>query len=100
MLCTSTVRRAGWAGQRAFSSATAWRTAAWKRASSESSAAGSTERMSTSMLASAAMAFTEVPPCTTPTLKVTLGSAGTWKSAILAMARPRACVGLGMPKSP
>jgi hypothetical protein len=56
--------------------------------------------MSTSIVALAAMAFTDVPPETTPTLKVVLGDAGTWRSAIAAIARPRAWIGFGIPKAP
>ena len=42
--------------------------------------------------------FTEVPPWITPTLNVVFGSSGTWNSAICAIARPIAWIGLGMPK--
>ena len=42
--------------------------------------------------------FTEVPPWITPTLNVVFGSFGTWNSAICAIARPIAWIGLGMPK--
>ena len=59
-----------------------------RRATSESrrrappSAAGSAERRSTSIHASAAIALTDVPPPTRPTLNVVCGSRGTCRSAM------------------
>ena len=50
------------------------------------------------MDAESEIVFTEVPPWITPTLNVVFGSSGTWNSAICAMARPIAWIGLGMPK--
>ena len=62
--------------QRAFSSATASLTSSSSRASSLSSSSVEFERMSTAIRASAAMALTEVPPLTVPTVNVVLGSDG------------------------
>ena len=55
--------------------------------------------MSTFILASAAMALTEVPPVTVPTVNVVLGSDGVCKSEIFAIARPIAWIALGNPNS-
>ena len=57
-----------------FSSSTASRTTARKASSSFLSSAHASERMSTSMLTSKGIELTEVPPRTTPTLKVVFGS--------------------------
>ena len=48
------------------------------------------ERMSTSIVASAEMEFTDVPPLMTPTLNVVFGVVGTWMSEMPAIARPSA----------
>ena len=56
--------------------------------------------MSTSMDASPAIEFTDVPPFTTPTVYVVFGLAGTCTSAISAIARPMAWIALGMPNAP
>ena len=48
----------------------------------------------------AEMEFTDVPPDTRPTLKVTLGCVGACRSAIFAIARPMAWIGFGMPNAP
>ena len=55
--------------------------------------------MSTAIRASAAMALTEVPPLTVPTVKVVLGSDGGCRSEIFAIARPIAWIALGRPNS-
>ena len=86
--------------QRAFSSATAASTAFWNLASSAASEAGSDERMSTSIQASNGIELTDVPPPMRPTLNVVFGSCGTWNSAIFAIARPSAPIGLAMPNAP
>jgi hypothetical protein len=52
------------------------------------------------MVALDAIEFTVCPPLTTPTLNVVRGVAGTCSAPIFAIARPRACTGLGMPKAP
>ena len=49
------------------------------------SAAGSADRRSTSIQRPTAIAFTDVPPPTRPTLNVVFGSRGTWRSAICAI---------------
>ena len=56
--------------------------------------------MSTSIHASKGIEFTDVPPPMRPTLNVVLGTSGTWKSAIWAMARPSAWIGFTRPKAP
>jgi hypothetical protein len=55
--------------------------------------------MSTAILGSAAMALTEVPPATVPTVKVVFGSFGGFNSEIFAIARPMAWIALGNPNS-
>jgi hypothetical protein len=55
--------------------------------------------MSTAIRASPAMALTEVPPETVPTVKVVFGSDGVCRSEIFAMARPMAWIALGNPNS-
>ena len=55
--------------------------------------------MSTAIRASAAMALTEVPPLTVPTVKVVFGSDGGCSSEIFAIARPMAWIALGRPNS-
>jgi len=85
--------------QRAFSSATASLTSSSRRASSLSNSSVEFERMSTAIRASAAMALTEVPPLTVPTVKVVLGSIGVCSSEIFAIALPIAWVALGKPNS-
>ena len=85
--------------QRAFSSATASLTSSSRRASSFRSSSSEFERMSTAIFASAAMALTEVPPLTVPTVKVVLGSDGGCSSEIFAIARPMAWMALGRPNS-
>jgi hypothetical protein len=55
--------------------------------------------MSTVIRASAAIALTEVPPLTVPTVNVVFGSEGVCRSAILAIARPIAWIALGSPNS-
>ena len=52
------------------------------------------------MDASKAIEFTEVPPLMTPTLNVVFGVTGTCTSEILAIARPSAWMGFGMPNAP
>ena len=52
-----------------------------------------------SIVAFAAMELTVEPPTTVPTVKVVFGVSGTLRSAIFAMARPNACVALGMPNA-
>ena len=74
--------------QRAFSSFTASSIAWWSFADNFSSSPASTERMSTSIEHSAAITFTDVPPFTTPTLKVVFGFFGVWRSLIFAIALP------------
>ena len=85
--------------QRRFSSATASLTRLSTFFSSLSNCSVSFDRMSTVMRASPAMALTEVPPRTVPTVKVVLGSLGVSSSEILAMARPMAWIALGRPNS-
>ena len=68
-------------------------------ASRRVSSSPSFERRSSSISALAAIELTEVPPLTVPTVKVVRGSSGTWTSLISAMARPSACVALGLPKA-
>ena len=75
-------------GQRAFSAATARATAARIALSSAFSDVTDSERMSTSIAPLAEIVLTEVPPLTMPTLKVVLGSVGTFSSEMLAIARP------------
>ena len=60
------------------------------------SSSGDSERMSTSICPNGEMVLTDVPPEMMPTLNVVLGLLGTWKSDILAMARPSAWIGLGI----
>ena len=85
--------------QRAFSSATASLTSSSSRASSLSSSSVEFERMSTAIRASAAIALTEVPPVTVPTVNVVLGSDGGCNSPIFAIALPMAWIALGNPNS-
>jgi len=99
MSITSAVSRADGPGQRWCSASTPAATARRIRASRESSAAWLTERRSRSIEAPLAMAFTEVPPSIRPTLKVVFGVLGTGICAMPAIARPRAWIGLGIPKS-
>jgi len=56
--------------------------------------------MSTSIDISVGMEFTDVPPCTTPTLNVVFGFAGTVMRENFAIASPIAKAGLTMPKAP
>jgi len=60
----------------------------------------STERISTSISAWEAMVLTVVPPWTTPTLYVVLGSLGTSSREISAMARPRMWMALARGSGP
>ena len=57
------------------------------------------ERMSTAIRLPLAMALTEVPPLTVPTVKVVFGSDGGCRSDIFAIARPMAWIALGRPNS-
>jgi len=68
-------------------------------ASRRLSSSPSFERMSSSISALAAIELTVVPPLTVPTVKVVRGSSGTRTSLIAAIARPSACVALGLPKA-
>src|SRR5215813_2907096 len=52
------------------------------------------------MLALSGIALTELPPSIIPTLNEVLGDSGAGYAANLAMARPRACTGFTVPKSP
>jgi len=87
-------------GHRAFSAASAFRTAAWNFLSRSASACADSERKSTSIEPLGEIVFTDVPPSMIPTLNVAFGVVGTWMSAIAAIARPNAWMGLGMPKAP
>ena len=69
-----------------FSSATELFTIARNASSTFFNSAHDSERMSTSMLTSDGIELTDVPPETTPMLKVVFGDEGTWRSENLAMA--------------
>jgi hypothetical protein len=84
---------------RLFSSAAASSTSASTRALSCNNSSIAFERRSTVMCASLAMALTDVPPRTVPTVNVVFGSAGVSMSAIRAIARPMAWIALGRPNS-
>ena len=83
-----------------FSSSTASRTTRWNASSTFFSSSGDSERISTSMYMSIGIEFTEVPPPTTPTLKVVRGVEGTCRRENLLIALPRAKAGLTSPKAP
>ncbi len=69
------------------------------RVSSFASSSAVSERMSRPSSASAAMAFTDVPPVTVPTVNVVLGSVGVRTSPIFAIARPIAWIALVVPNA-
>ena len=75
-------------GQRARSSTSARVNASRSFASMAASDAADSLRRSISITPRSAIELTEVPPDTTPTLKVTFGDAVACRSAIFAIARP------------
>ncbi len=83
-----------------FSSSTACLTSARNASFTFFSSAQDSDRMSTSMLTSAGIELTEVPPRTTPMLNVVLGSTGTCSRENFAMALPIANAGLTSPNAP
>src|SRR5512144_538359 len=100
IVSTFTASRTRDDGQRAFSAASASRTAAWNFVSRSASAFGDSDRRSTSIVPVGEIVLTDVPPWMIPTLNVAFGVVGTLMSAMAEMALPNACIGFGMPNAP